>query len=263
MNLEQEEMSGFDGAFSDSPVTPVEPPVESAPVETEESPAVVEPEVASEPEVAAPEIDVRALADRISHLPDEIRRVHGKYGELHREIQSLQQNSRRINPDDIVADRFKRISVDYPDLAELLAEDLKGLFAGVSSDSPEEPKQPVDVEQIVLSRTEPLTKQIQVLQLSLEHADWKHVARSPEFQQWKSALPMDEQDRLDNSWDAAYLSEKLSAYKATIKPKEEVSPKASEKNKVIQAAVTPVGSKASAPATDSELDAFLRATGAK
>lgn len=255
MSIEQDEQSGFGNVFSDEPVAIEE--IETASEETQVEPEVVEeaPEVVEE---VAPEPDVRdelrALAERFNSVPDEIRKVQGKYGELHRTLQELRQ-PQGVKID---AEKFREAMTDYPEIADQIAAGLSASL--IAQASPQQAFDPAQFDELLSSRvsqaTAVMNQKVQMLTLALEHKDWKQVASSPDFQKWKSALPADEQHQLDNSWDAEYLSEKISAYKATIP----VNAQKATKAKVIQAAVTPAGSRASMPATDSEADAFRRAT---
>jgi hypothetical protein len=254
MSIEQDEQSGFNNTFSDEPVAIEEIETASEPeqvveIEVEEAPEVVEQ--APEPDVRE---ELRALSERFNSVPDELRKVQGKYGELHRTLQELRQ-PQAIKID---AEKLREAMTDYPEFADQIAA---GLNAAIQVNaSPQQGFDPAKFDEVVSSRvnqaTDAMNRKVQMLTLALEHKDWRQVSGSPEFQKWKSALPSDEQQQLDNSWDADYLSEKISAYKATIK---EVDAKKATKAKVIQAAVTPKGSSASMPATDSEADAFRRA----
>lgn len=248
MDMEQDEQAGFGDVFD-----------EPAPVAASEEPQA-EPEIVEtpEPQPAISAEEFRALSERfdaLGSIPDELRKVQGKYGELHRTMQQLQQ-PRGFQLD---ADKFTRLKANYPEITVDLVSDLNEALQVAGGNQAFDPAQ---FEEVISSRvtqaTDGLNKQVQALSLSLVHNDWKQVAASPEFQQWKSALPADQQHQLDNTWDADYLAEKISAYKATTKPAEVVKPSA--KTKVIQAAVTPAGSRAITPATDSEADAFRRAT---
>ena len=251
MDIEQEEQSGFGEVFSDEPASVAALEEEQVTEPVVEAPEVVEPL----PAISAEEF--RALSERFNALgsvPEELRKVQGKYGELHRSMQQLQQ-PRGFQLD---ADKFTRLKANYPEITNDLVSDLNEALQVVGGNQAFDPAQ---FEEVISSRvtqaTDGLSKQVQTLSLSLAHSDWKQVAASPEFQTWKSALPADQQNQLDSSWDAEFLADKITEFKATA-TKPAAAPSA--KTKVIQAAVTPAGSRSAQPAIDSEADAFRRAT---
>ena len=163
----------------------------------------------------------------------------------------MQQTKVQLSPD-----KFKKLSEAFPELAEALASDLSEAFAPPAAPVPQ--FDPAQFEDTVNSRVaDALHRQEQKFNLTMRHPDWKETTSGDGFRQWASTQPVEVQNALANSWDADFISQQISAYKQTIKPAE--SPKVSAKSKVIQAAVTPAGSRSAMPATDSEADAFLRA----
>jgi hypothetical protein len=265
MSTEQDERNEFSAVFGEEPA-PVAASDEPDPIE--ETEVVVEetqPEPEAEPveeEVTEPEPkpsledELRQLREQVTSLqamPDHIRRLDGRYGELHRAQQQMQQTKVQLSPD-----KFKKLSESFPELAEALASDLSDAFAPAPS-APAPSFDPNQFESAVNSRvSEALNRQEQKFNLTMKHPDWKETANSDGFRQWVSAQPGEIQNALANSWDADFISQQMSAYKQASAPP---APKVSAKAKVIQAAVTPAGSRSSMPATDSEASAFLRAAG--
>lgn len=263
MNPELDEQAGMSAVFGEEPA-PVAASEEPEQIEqTEAQPENVE-ETPVEAEVTEPEYvkadEYRALQERLERLeavPDQIRRLDGRYGELHRAQQQMQTPKVQLSPE-----KFKRLSENFPELAEALAGDLSEALSPQQA-APVSPQfDPSQFEQVVNQRvsqaTEGLNRQIQVLNLATRHNDWREVSASEGFQQWASKQPDDVRNALANSWDADFIAQQLSAYKSTIKQTAEL-PAVSAKTKIIQAAVKPVGSRSAMPATDSEADAFLRA----
>lgn len=268
MNTEQDEQSGLSAVFGEepAPVAASEPeeiePADEVVEESQPEPEAPEPaaDEVTEPEPEAKpslEDELRQLRDQVTNLsalPDHIRRLDGRYGELHRAQQQLQQTKVQLSPD-----KFKKLSESFPELAEALASDLSEAFSPAQPTPAASPQiDPNQFEQVVNQRvsqaTEGLNRQVQVLNLSIQHKDWREVSASQGFQQWAAKQPAEVRNALANSWDVDFISQQLSAYKQASKP----DPKASAKNKVIQAAVTPAGNRSAMPATDSEADAFLR-----
>lgn len=263
MNPEQDEQSGLSAVFGEepAPVAASEPEEVEPPEEVvEESQPEPEPQESVAEEVTEPEPkpsiedELRQLREKVSHLeavPDHIRRLDGRYGELHRAQQQMQQTKVQLSPD-----KFKKLSESFPELADALASDLSEAFAPPAAPVPQ--FDPAQFEDTVNSRVaDALHRQEQKFNLTMRHPDWKETTSGDGFRQWASTQPAEIQHALANSWDADFISQQISAFKQTIKPVE--SPKVSAKSKVIQAAVTPAGSRTAMPATDSEADAFLRA----
>lgn len=53
--------------------------------------------------------------------------------------------------------------------------------------------------------------------LSKIHPDWVKVTNSKQFKQWAKGLPHATQDKLNSSWDAAFIAGVISQYKLTRK----------------------------------------------
>lgn len=270
MNPELDEQAGLSAVFGEEPA----PVAASEPEEVEQPDEVVEesqpePEQAeqAEPEAVEDQVtepepklsledELRQLREQVltlTGIPDHIRRLDGRYGELHRAQQQMQQTKVQLSPD-----KFKKLQETFPELAEALASDLSEVFAPAQAAPAAQQFDPGQFENTVNSRVaEALNRQEQKFNLTLKHPDWKETTAGEGFTKWAATQPAEIQNALANSWDADFISQQITAYKQSIKPVE--SPKVSAKTKVIQAAVTPAGSRSAMPATDSEADAFLRA----
>jgi hypothetical protein len=267
MSDTQDELAGFLSASSDEPVPELIPETASEEPEVEIEPEAepeTEPEVAEDApaeEQPAPEYITKAeydalqsqLAQLQAQSQEEIRRIHGKYGELHRELQQRPSGVK------LSKEKLKRTYEQYPEIAELLAEDFSDVEVGGGID---ESRLQQLVDQRLQQQAQPINQQMEMLKLTVAHPDWRNVASSQEWNAYVSSLPAEEQQAMANTWDSEYLSRVFTNFKSSQQQAKEtpVAPKASAKSKVIQAAVTPQGSKAPMPATNSELDAFLKAT---
>lgn len=180
----------------------------------------------------------------------QIRQLNGKIGEINRTIKSLQQQGQPVK---IEKESFKRLSAEFPEIAEILAEDLSGLSLGGS--------QQVDVEGIVQQRLTEATdsislttdQKIEARVLSIAHRDWKTVVQSDEFKKWATTLPQEEQQTLAQSWDADYLSDKLTEFKTQRKAKETQS---QQRNKRLANAILPKVNSAPRKGLTTEQDGF-------
>lgn len=191
--------------------------VEADKAETEPKDEAVEPT----PEEQA-EADQAHLKNLLNSLPDlsqkteltsqEIRKLHGKIGEINKLVHDLKEV--RTGMPKITKESFKRLNAEFPEIAEMLADDMAEMSGGVA-DKAEVPK--ADVETLVESRvakvTETLEEKINVKLLTALHPDWQQVVSTPDFRNWMTTLPANVQQELNESKDAAYISEKLNQFK--------------------------------------------------
>ena len=276
MSDEQEQLAAMNAVFGEEPTPEVASDPEPEPEIVEDpapdaDPVEPEPELTPEP-TPAPEYitksEYAALQEQFSKMQsqyqEEVRRLHGKYGELHREVQQRPSGVK------LSADKLKRLRENFPELAEHLAEDLSEALE-ISGQSFGESQARQLLEQQLSQATNPLNQQVQTLKLTIAHPDWRKATETPEWNKFVSALPAADLDQLRQAnlgWDADTIAGFITRFKSAsdeVQGKdhadaEAAKAKAAAKSKVIQAAVTPAGSKAPMPATNSELDAFLQAT---
>lgn len=266
----------------DVPAAPVE--IQPEPEVAEVKPAEAEPAPA-EPvrEEVVPGYTKDELSAALAMLPKlqkALDSTNGTYGkrldEQQRTIEELRtQRAAAVNK--MTPDSLKRLSKEFPELASLLAEDLSEVMstsAGsvdnsqieqVNSKVSDLEKRLAEKEQAEQARERERAKKA----LTKAHPDWNKVAlytvnngiaywNNPQFGEWVGKQPAEVQSRLLNEVDADYLSEQLTAFKDSIKPR------AVSKQKVIEDAVFPQGGgrqKAAAP--EDEEEAAFRAEMAK
>jgi hypothetical protein len=178
----------------------------------------------------------------------EIRKVHGKLGEINRAVLELQksQGNSAVNLSGV---KLKRLQEEYPELAELLTQDLSESGAGAQVAQPQ-----VNFDEAVAKVREDLSKEMQTNLLTIQHRDWRGVIQSPAFAEWKQSLPEADQVELDNSWNASYLSEKLTAFKTWNAEKQTG---ATQRKNRLSRAITPRGNAApNKPVPLTEEDGF-------
>lgn len=253
-------------------------PIKEAPQETVEE-AQPEPEVKQEEvvEEAKPETvsitsdQWEALQARLAEIDsikaETARRVDqalGKYGELNRTLQQMQQKP--AGGVDMSRVKFERLAADYPEFAKLIQEDLVSSFVPVQEKAAT--LDPAELEQRFQSKLneeiEKLALKSEIRDLTRRHRDWETVVRSNEFQQWGASLPSDKWEALRSSNDADAISDGLDEYKAHIaalQAAQTAAAKPTEQkrsaSKRLEAAITPTGT-ASSPVTLSERDLFLQ-----
>lgn len=270
------EMSG------DAPVAPQDDKaideVAVAPV-VEETPAV---EVRKEVIAGFTEEEIRAALEQLPRIQKALDTTNGTLGsrlaEQQKKLEELSVARQSVGK--LSAGKMTRLSKEFPELATLLAEDLNDVMV--------QGGQSVDTSQIEQSfntkldelRAESAKKEREQVQreqarelkeLSKAHSDWKEVAQfvvdtntnsvkwnNPKFGEFVATLSQDEQTRLTSVWDAEFVTQKLDAFKASIKPK------AVPKKEIVEDATLPRGSRHTVPSTAlDEEEAAYRAEMAK
>lgn len=264
----QDEEAGFLAAFGEAradeaPAAEDEQEVEQEAsdevAKTEEAQQEVLEQVQQEAEAAGySEEEVKALIAKVPEIEKmtstEIRKVFGRIGEMNREMQELKNSIGKGGSLKLDATKLKRLNEEYPEIAQILAEDLSEALVGTGAES-----QPAaDVQEIINQRVAEATAQTQREMMSqlltVYHKDWATVVQTQEFQGWVGTLPKDEQQKISSSWDAIYLGDKLSEYKTWLASKKKVI---QQKEERLKNAITPKGAQQKPrPAAMTEEDGF-------
>lgn len=198
----------------------------------------------SEQEIAALFQKVPGLEAQIS---ENFRKVYGKFGELQGYIQKIQGS--RHTPK-IQKGGLKRLNEEFPEIAEMLAEDLADIFGAAEAAPPAEAKtqpqppppqqaaatqqQPVDVQGAVNAAVAQVEKKL----LTVLHSDWQTIVTSDEFSQFLQGLPEADRTKYVESDDSIVAAECFSKFK-------EWKGKAQQANagnkKRLEKAITPKG----------------------
>jgi len=253
-----------------------EAPVEAAEVEHipagEEAAAVEsEPEVEQRKEIFSgyTEEELKEALSQIPALRKSLDTTNGTYGarlaEQQKVIDELRQ-SRQQTVGKLTSDKLSRLSKEFPEIAEMLAEDLSeyiGTGGSAGFDQAQIDNVVAAKFQEVEERVTQKERELEVRTLNRQHRDWKEIAAyestqdgriiwgNPEFGKFVNTLPHEEQQQLIAGWDADFIAEKLTDFKAAIKPKV-------VKKQQIEAAVLPrgVGGKPTPNDIDDEEAAF-------
>lgn len=181
-----------------------------------EQPPTEEPAREVEPIDTQEQIDQEALRQAIAKVPDleqfrghtaeELRKVHGKFGELQRSIQQLSQSS-TVNSEARKA-AVEKLKGEYPELAELITPLVGGVDMSAVKQIVDESVSKVAQEANV--RIEQIQAQ---MRLTKKHPDWEDVRTTPEYTAWLGQLPQDERQKFLNTWDSDLVSTKLTHFK--------------------------------------------------
>lgn len=151
----------------------------------------------------------------------QIRKIHGKLGEMNQRLQQIGSPTKlKINPE-----KLTRISSDFdPEFAKSIAEDLSEAL---------EFAQGGDTTQLVAEVEARLTNQfeqkMQVNLLTVMHKDWRSIQASPEFAEFVSKLPEEEQQEINSTWDAVYLGDVFTKFKETQATKVQTQQKSTQR----------------------------------
>lgn len=265
-----EEQAGFDASFDNARADEA-PATNAEQAQAEANPEQADTERAGEPiQTEAPAANIGLSAEQVTamlaKLPkieevetmttQELRKVYGKFGEVNQALKELQASMQNSNKPSLNLSeaKFKRLSEEYPELAELLSEDLKEI--GVAS-SQQAQIDPNVIEERVATVKEDLARQMQHNLLLLQHKDYPKVVASDDFKVWAQTLPEEDQQELNNSWDAMYLGEKLSSFKDWLNKKNSGT---NQRRERLERALIPQGKQAApTPSAMTEEDGFMLA----
>lgn len=254
--VEQDEDQALAAGFAEA--RGEEPPVIEPVVVEEAAPAAETPpqeEPPEEPQVVfagLTEDQLRSVilkANEVDSLKEQIQKAFGKHGEVMREIGNLKARGSGVK---VNREKFARLNEEFPEVAEMLFEGLESGIEAAGGAS-----QQVDVSQIEARVRDELVRANETRLLQFAHRDWNDVVKSDEFSLWrKNVLNAEDNKQLDESWDAIFIADKLSEFKAW----RDKSAKTQEsKQKRLEAAVLPRG-EATRPSTiQTEEEAMLAA----
>lgn len=223
-----QEEAAFEATFNDT---------DHGPEDVNEPEAEAVPEVESKPEEpgepATPPLTVDDLKAMIESERAESQRrldtVFGKIGNLQQKIDAARTSAIGISPK-----AKERLAADFPELAEMLFDGTEESSAPVAQQAYTAPQMP-DVQDVIRREVEPL-------KLSVTHPDWEGVVQSKDFLNWKqSVLDPNVASELDNSWDAKFVSGKITEFKKWREAQAAQAQAAQKRQDRLDAAITPRG----------------------
>lgn len=265
------EQSAFTASFTDARVDETPAKVETA-VEEEQAAEVAaedDPAQVDEPEVPAEEkagLSADELTKMLAKLPSleesgnmtsaEVRKLHGKIGEINRSLLDLQKNGGNKPAVKFTGAQFKRLHAEYPDLAELLAQDFSEAEPAETTEKPavDTDAFKAEVNTQVAQVKSDLSKEMQHNLLLIQHQDYPKILQSDDFKVWIQTLPEEDRKLMDDTWDAIYLGKKFGEFKDWQSKKTEGTNQRKER---LERAILPKGTqKAATPQAQTELDGF-------
>lgn len=223
--------------------------------------------------IKALEVQVQELSGLKNEFAKRFDSLGGKFGGVQQKLDQLASKAPAPQTASPWTSKQKEwLSKEFPEMYE-------GLFGGdndvTTSETPAEPPAPkVDVESLIAERVaaesariaqeqqskmEEMSRKMELKAISQAHGDIGKVIDGryilndhQSFNEWIGRQDKETQDKIGNSWDADYLTEKLSEFKAYTKGK------AKQVSKQEMAAVTRGTQRpsVSSSAEDEELAAF-------
>lgn len=251
---EANEQAGFASSFGEE-VRADEAPADSEPEEEQQEEQGEDGEAEEEAGLTAEELT--AMLAKIPKIDEveqataaEIRKLHGKLGEFNRHLQELK--TARTGAGKLDASKLKRLNEDYPELAQILADDLNEAGFDTTSQQPA-----IDYSQQMAQVKEEMYKDMQKNLLLIQHQDVFDVVATDEYRVWKQTQPAEVQQQLDTSFDAMFLGKQITAFKEWRGKK---STGTQQRQTILERALNPKGAQPKAKSVAlSELDGFMAA----
>jgi hypothetical protein len=172
------------------------------------------------------EVDaLRAAAAAIPSLQDELRRTRdttaGKIGSIQQELKAIA--ARAADGQKSAQVQLKRIKSEFPELGQMLEEDLNEATAarettpppGNADDASQAPPvPPAQVDPFADERVQQVIRARERAIVDAVHPDWRELAKTPDFSDWRNQLPQAARDLLASSWDANVLVDAFKDFKA-------------------------------------------------
>jgi hypothetical protein len=253
-----EESAAFDASFEEEargdepPATEPEKSTEEESGETAESTEIAEAQADESTEEQPPivfagmtEAQLTATLAKIPALEQtsqaEMRKLHGKLGEFNRTLQELQKSGTNRTSVKVAKEQLKRLNEEFPEIAEMLAEDLSGFDLSGSgvTESDISPKVEKLVADGITAVTTNLERDMKVSLLKIQHGENfqsllyeqeqvtedgvikirpkkdenGNLIQQPDFAVWLQTQPEAERTKIEDTWDPVYLSGKLTEFK--------------------------------------------------
>jgi hypothetical protein len=279
------EAAAFESAFHDERGEKTEPetPVAEAPVVEPATQATDEPVVepatpaAEEPPAEQPKPVLAGLTEdqvaqalaRVSQQQSTIDKLGGRIGQLMQQVEALKTQPRTAGDRQQFDLKLEKLGNAFPELAELLREDLKDISAG-SGDAPAQAAEVFTADDVNRIVTEKLTsfqqqqeRGIEVRMLSTAHPDWQDTIKTPQFALWRDNVITDGKDLMESE-SASFISLRLTQFKdwvktTTVAPTPQAAPTPNTNRQRLANAVLPKGTMVTTPTEQTEEDAFMSA----
>lgn len=162
--------------------------------------------------------------EELNKVNGELSKVYGKFGELTRHIQQLQGKSGART---FKAGSFKRLSEEFPEIAEMLAEGLSEAFGGEapattttetkSGDGNKKTDNAADIDSRVTAAVASAVQEVTLRNgqqfLTVLHPTWRADCNTPEFKAFMQTLPEADRTKYVDSDDVFVAAECFTKFK--------------------------------------------------
>jgi hypothetical protein len=235
--------------------------------------ATAAPAAASTKE-AAPTPAPSPKADDAAEWKAEARKLYGRLGQLTDEIKQLRTSKEAEGkPAAATPVELARLKAEYPDLAEVLTEDLAKTLGGLAAKG-SDPKQVEDlVNQRVEARAAQLAAEMRDAAVTDAHPNWKQdlftqdlatgqKTPTADYLAWRKTLSEDEARAFETSTNPYQVIRRLNAFYEWKTKAAETAAAATkaqaEKKQRLEQAVTPQGVPRASPPTMSDDEAMRK-----
>ena len=183
------------------------------------------------------QIAIEGLTQRLAKVHDT---ASGQIGNLQQKIEQIRTAGSGLSPK-----AKERLSADFPELADILFSGVPDAPVIPAAQVVKDQSPSIDIDKVVNSAKESATQAMELRLLGRDHKDWETVVVSPEFKTWTATIPVAEQQQLANSWDADFVSSKITEFKNFVQAKTQKDTALAEKNaelkKRLESAIQPRG----------------------
>lgn len=243
--------AGFDSVQAD-------PSAEDGPAKPESSSTEAQPgEEPAEEEVfagmtASQLKGLLARATKVDELEGQIRKAHGKIGELNSTLQELSQRAPApAAPTADTGQSLEDLETDYPDIAKLA--DLRARKIVEEALKGRAPETANSTEQITAQVSQQIQREMEERFMAFQHPDWEQVIKSDDYQVWLAGQPEEQRLRATTTPHATELSQVVGSYKTW---KGAAGDRASRSRERLEAGLTPRGVQGQTPTGPTEQDEF-------
>jgi hypothetical protein len=206
-------------------------------------------------------------------LRQEIRTLHGKFGEVHRELLQLKKDKEAApgdKPAALTKPELKRLKEKYPELADDLSEDFAESFAAIAGKQPQ--SDPKELESLVDERvskgvSEGVAKEMAALRSAVvtdAHPKWQTDLwvdgklgdkRTPQYEAWLKSIGTDEAKAFESTNNPYAVNRGLAKFYEFTAAAQKAE---DDKQKRLKAAVQPTDGSGAGPKPKSDREAELK-----
>lgn len=175
------------------------------------------------------------LGPRLNDQRKALESMNGRFGALNQQVQDIKAKRGNLTVKD---EDFAKLKEDYPEFTEALIPVFRAIIERQPAPEPS-PPQPPEGESKGMTAEEVSYLQSELAKV---HPDWREVAVSPAFIEWKKTASSADRYIMDNAWDAAATADVLTRFKQSQTTSRQ------SKQARLEAAVTPKGVQKTTPA---------------